>query len=97
MLAKRMLNSLYMKDNFFLESYIKGVIAFPVGVSYIAYDFIDSENRAANFDDRVRIATMLKNGISLRRAIEKIINIVANDFASYIDIDRVKKRNSNCR
>ncbi|MCT4717315.1 hypothetical protein MUA01_20375 [Enterobacteriaceae bacterium H18W14] len=85
-----MLKTMNMEDDYFLASYIKGLLSFPVGVSYIAYDFIDSSNRTANFNDRVRIAEMLKGGISLRNSIEKIVDIVVNDFASYVNIERIR-------
>lgn len=66
-LAKRMLKSLDVGDSGFLASVAQGMLSFPVSMYYLGYDFMDTTHRHSNFDDRVRMANMLKRGISVHQ------------------------------
>lgn len=38
----------------------KGFISIPVNLVYLGYDFIDTEHRKENLDDKFRIAQLIK-------------------------------------
>ncbi|MCL5634400.1 hypothetical protein M5Y66_07815, partial [Enterobacter vonholyi] len=89
-LAKRMLKSLDAGDSGFLVSVAQGMLSFPVSMYYLGYDFIDTAHRQANFDDRMRMANMLKRGISVNQEAQKIVNAVIREFMSKVNIDNIQ-------
>lgn len=46
-IAQDMADALNTKSNF-ATGFIQGAIAFPVDIGYLAYDFLDTDNRSAN-------------------------------------------------
>lgn len=89
-LAKRKLKSLDAGDSGFLVSVAQGMLSFPVSMYYLGYDFIDTAHRHANFDDRMRMANMLKRGISVNQEAQKIVNAVIREFMSKVNIDNIQ-------
>ena len=89
-LAKRMLKSLDVGDSGFLASVAQGMLSFPVSMYYLGYDFMDTTHRHSNFDDRVRMANMLKRGISVHQEAQKIVNAVIREFMSKVNIDSIQ-------
>lgn len=89
-LAKRMLKSLDVDDSGFLASVAQGMLSFPVSMYYLGYDFMDTAHRHANFDDRVRMANMLKRGISVHQETQKIVNAVVREFMSKVNMDSIQ-------
>lgn len=89
-LAKRMLKSLDVGDSGFLASVAQGMLSFPVSMYYLGYDFMDTTHRHSNFDDRVRMANMLKRGISVHQEAQKIVNAVIKEFMSKVNIDSIQ-------
>ncbi|MCK6838313.1 hypothetical protein SPG90_09405 [Enterobacter sp. D2] len=89
-LAKRMLKSLDVGDSGFLASVAQGMLSFPVSMYYLGYDFMDTTHRHSNFDDRVRMANMLKRGISVHQEAQKIVNAVIREFMSKVNMDSIK-------
>ncbi|MDX6018870.1 hypothetical protein SIL08_00980 [Scandinavium sp. V105_16] len=60
-LAREMLNVINVDDSGFLGAVAKGFISIPVNLVYLGYDFIDTEHRKENLDDKFRIAQLIKN------------------------------------
>lgn len=89
-LAKRMLKSLNADDSGFLVSIAQGMLSFPVSMYYLGYDFLDTTHRHSNFDDRVRMANMLKRGMSVNQEAQKIVNVVVREFMSKVNMDNVQ-------
>ena len=89
-LAKRMLKSLDVGDSGFLASVAQGMLSFPVSMYYLGYDFMDKTHRHSNFDDRVRMANMLKRGISVHQEAQKIVNAVIREFMSKVNMDSIQ-------
>lgn len=89
-LAKRMLKSLDVGDSDFLASVAQGMLSFPVSMYYLGYDFMDTTHRHSNFDDRVRMANMLKRGISVHQEAQKIVNAVIREFMSKVNMDSIQ-------
>lgn len=89
-LAKRMLKSLDVGDSGFLASVAQGMLSFPVSMYYLGYDFMDTTHRHSNFDDRVRMANMLKRGISVHQEVQKIVNAVIREFMSKVNMDSIQ-------
>ncbi|WP_313149108.1 hypothetical protein [Enterobacter sp.] len=89
-LAKRMLKSLDVGDSGFLASVAQGMLSFPVSMYYLGYDFMDTTHRHSNFDDRVRMANMLKRGISVHQEAQKIVNAVIREFMSKVNMDSIQ-------
>ncbi|MFP2466728.1 hypothetical protein ACLEUK_01135 [Pseudescherichia vulneris] len=59
-LAREMLNVINVDDSGFLGGVGKGFISTPVNLVYLGYDFIDTEHRKENLDDKFRIAQLIK-------------------------------------
>ena len=89
-LAKRMLKSLDVGDSGFLASVAQGMLSFPVSMYYLGYDVMDTTHRHSNFDDRVRMANMLKRGISVHQEAQKIVNAVIREFMSKVNMDSIQ-------
>lgn len=89
-LAKRMLKSLDVGDSGFLASVAQGMLSFPVSMYYLGYDFMDTTHRHSNFDDRVRMANMLKRGVSVHQEAQKIVNAVIREFMSKVNMDSIQ-------
>ncbi|EKS6734074.1 hypothetical protein OR233_002495 [Enterobacter asburiae] len=85
-----MLKSLDVGDSGFLASVAQGMLSFPVSMYYLGYDFMDTTHRHSNFDDRVRMANMLKRGISVHQEAQKIVNAVIREFMSKVNMDCIQ-------
>lgn len=85
-IARDMLDAINIDGSGFFGAVAKGFISFPVSFYYLGYDFMDTEHRSENFDDKMRIAKLIKSGTINREVIEKIIGIFMNDFSSRINI-----------
>ncbi|CND15927.1 Uncharacterised protein [Yersinia frederiksenii] len=85
-IARDMLDAINIDGSGFFGAVAKGFISFPVSFYYLGYDFIDTDHRSENFDDKMRIATLIKLGTINKEVIEKIIGIFINDFSSRVNI-----------
>ncbi|CNI53334.1 MULTISPECIES: hypothetical protein [Yersinia] len=90
-IARDMLDAINVDGSGFFGAVAKGFISFPVSFYYLGYDFMDTDHRSDNFDDKMRIAKLIKSGAINREVIEKIIGIFMNDFSSRIDITNLVK------
>ncbi|ARJ42641.1 hypothetical protein B1H58_11790 [Pantoea alhagi] len=89
-LAKRMLKSLEIDDTGLLASVAHGMLTFPVSMYYLGHDFLDTANRNSNFDDRVRMANLLKRGMSVNQEVQRLVNAIINDFITKVNMDNVQ-------
>lgn len=60
-IARDMLNAINVDGNGFLGAVAKGIISFPVSMAYLGYDFMDTEHRRENQDDKYRLARLIEN------------------------------------
>ncbi|MEN3751934.1 hypothetical protein ABC733_02105 [Mangrovibacter sp. SLW1] len=88
--SQKMLRTLKVDDAGFMSSVAQGVISFPVSMFYLGYNFMDTSNRIANFDDRVRMADLMKRGISVNQEAQKIITIVIQKFMLRVDMEIIQ-------
>ncbi|GLR09639.1 hypothetical protein [Mixta theicola] len=89
-LAKRMADAINVDSNY-LRGLFQGFINLPVDFCYLGYDFLDTEHRSENFDDRARFMCLVKTGALNRRTMEKIIHVFVDQFVQKIDFDELKK------
>jgi hypothetical protein len=89
-LAREMLGAIKVDESGFIEGVAKGIISIPVSISYLGYDFFDTDNRHHNFDDKVRLANLIKKITFNSEVVEKMIRPFIDDFVSRIDLDKLK-------
>ncbi|WP_145586486.1 hypothetical protein [Yersinia kristensenii] len=90
-IARDMLDAINVDGSGFFGAVAKGFISFPVSFYYLGYDFIDTEHRSENFDDKMRIAKLIKSGAINRETIERIIGLFMDEFSSRINITNLVK------
>ncbi|HGE8309261.1 TPA: hypothetical protein ACGD7H_004812 [Serratia marcescens] len=88
-IAQDMADALNTKSNF-ATGFIQGAIAFPVDIGYLAYDFLDTDNRSSNQNDTERMIRLIKSGLASKESLSKIAQMVADDFLKKVDLERVK-------
>ncbi|WP_336285201.1 hypothetical protein [Citrobacter arsenatis] len=88
-IAKDMLDAINIDGSGFWGAVAKGFISFPVSLSYMGYDFIDTEHRRENQDDKFRMAALLKRNVFDRDMIHKVIIFFIENFTSRIDMLKV--------
>ncbi|VXC73745.1 conserved hypothetical protein [Enterobacterales bacterium 8AC] len=69
----------------------QGLIDLPVDFYYLGYDFIDTEHRYENNNDKYRFAELVKSGLVNRESIEKILRVVLNEYFDKLDGNQRKK------
>lgn len=85
-LAKDMLEAINVDDSGFIAALAKGLISFPVSMGYLAYDFMDTEHRRTNEDDKYRFARLLNKAKLNKELIGQVIDIFISDFSSRVDV-----------
>ena len=55
-IAREMLDAINVDGSGLLGAVAKGFISFPVTFGYLGYDFIDTDHRRENLDDKDRLA-----------------------------------------
>ncbi len=88
-IAQDMADALNMNNNF-IVGFVQGAISFPIDLGYLAYDFLDTENRTANRDDTERMIRLIKSGLASKESLAKIARMVADDFLEKVDLERMK-------
>ncbi|QKJ87690.1 hypothetical protein PMPD1_2752 [Paramixta manurensis] len=88
-IARDMLEAINVDGTGFLGAVAKGVISFPVSVAYLGYDFMDTEHRRENLDDKFRLAKLIKKVTFNDETIYKVIKPFIDDFVSRVDIPSV--------
>jgi hypothetical protein len=88
-LARDMLSALKIDDDGFILSFAKGVISYPTTMYYLGYDFIDTDNRSANFNDRERIFKLIKKGLLKKDVLLKVVNVFIKRFVDKVDVKNI--------
>lgn len=86
-IARDMLAAINIDGSGFWGAVAKGIISFPASIYYLGYDFLDTEHRRENGNDKIRMARLVKVTTFNRETIEKIISIFIDDFTSRINIE----------
>ncbi|WP_227734206.1 hypothetical protein [Yersinia proxima] len=94
-IARDMLDAINVDGSGFFGAVAKGFISFPVSFYYLGYDFIDTEHRSENFDDKMRIARLVKSGTVNRDLIQGVISEFIKQFISRVDIEKTIKNLKN--
>lgn len=90
-IAHDMLDAIDIDSQGVIGAVAKGFISFPVSFYYLGVDFMDTDSRNENFDDKVRITRLIKSRKVTKKAVEKVIGVFIEDFASRINITHVLK------
>jgi hypothetical protein len=90
-IARDMLEAINVDSSGFIGAVAKGLISFPVSLGYLGYDFIDTEHRRENQDDKFRLAVLVKRTTFNRGVIERIIKVFMDNFSSRINISLITK------
>ena len=90
-IARDMLEAINVDGSGFIGAVAKGLISFPVSLGYLGYDFIATEHRRENQDDKFRLAELVKRTTFNRGVIERIIKVFMDDFSSRINISLITK------
>lgn len=90
-IARDMLDAINVDGSGFFGAVAKGFISFPVSFYYLGYDFIDTDHRSDNFDDKMRIARLVKSGTVNRDLIKCVISEFIKQFISRVDIEKTIK------
>ena len=88
-IARDMLEAINIDGSGFVGAVAKGVISLPVSFAYLGYDFIDTENRRENQDDKFRLARLIKTITFDKETVYNIIKPFIDDFISRVDISAV--------
>lgn len=89
-IAQEMANAVNSKSNFF-GGFIEGAISFPVDIGYLAYDFINTDNRSINRYDTERMLRLIKAGLANQHSLTKIVKLVVDEYLKKVDVDKVKR------
>ena len=85
-LAKDMLEAINVDDSGFIAALVKGLISFPVSMGYLAYDFMDTEHRRANEDDKYRFARLINKVGFNKELVDQVVGVFIDDFSSRLDV-----------
>lgn len=88
-IARDMLEAINIDGSGFIGAVAKGIISLPVSLAYLGYDFIDSEHRRENQDDKIRLASLVKKVTFNDKTIYKVIKPFIDDFISRVDMPSV--------
>jgi hypothetical protein len=89
-IADNLLDKLKPADDYLmLRALGNGFISFPVTLYWIGYDFMDTEHRSKNFDDKYRFARLIKSTKKLSDSLKFIVEQVMKSFVSKIDMEAV--------
>ena len=86
-IARDMLDAINVDGSGFLGAVAKGVISLPVSLAYLGYDFMDTEHRKDNQEDKFRLVRLVKKGIFRRDIIDEVIKVGIEDFTSRINLE----------
>ena len=91
-IARDMLEAINIDGSGFVGAVAKGVISLPVSFAYLGYDFIDTEHRRENQDDKFRLARLIKTITFDKETVYNIIKPFIDDLTGvqlgYVISDR---------
>jgi len=88
-IAREMLEAINVDGSGFFGAIAKGVVSLPVSFGYLGYDFIDTEHRRENQDDKFRLTRLIQKGVFNHDVIEQVIRVSLNSFVSRVNIERI--------
>ncbi|MRS17536.1 hypothetical protein GJV08_00020 [Enterobacteriaceae bacterium RIT692] len=88
-IARDMLEAMSMDDSGVVVSFVKGVIKLPYSLAYLGYDFIDTENRWKNFDDKLRFAELIKEGVFRRDIIGNVLSVFSDELTDRMEMQGI--------
>lgn len=88
-IARDMLNAINIDGSGFIGAVAKGIISLPVSLAYLGYDFLDTEHRRENQDDKFRLGALVKKVTFNDETICKVIQPFIDDFISRVDMPSV--------
>lgn len=94
-IARDMLEAINIDGGGFIGAMAKGVISLPVSLAYLGYDFIDTEHRRENRDDKFRLAALVKKVTFNDETIYKVIKPFIDDFVSHVDMEKISHFSKN--
>lgn len=94
-IARDMLEAINIDGGGFIGAMAKGVISLPVSLAYLGYDFIDTEHRRENRDDKFRLAALVKKVTFNDETIYKVIKPFIDDFVSHVDMAKISHFSKN--
>ncbi|HDV8910915.1 TPA: hypothetical protein QIY63_004508, partial [Enterobacter asburiae] len=94
-IAKDMLEAIHIDGSGFIGAVAKGVISLPISLAYLGYDFIDTEHRRENQDDKFRLAALVKKVTFNDEVIYKVIKPFIDDFVSHVDMHKISNFSRN--
>jgi len=68
-----------------MVAFTKGLIRLPISLAYLGYDFLDTDSHSSRFDDKVRFAELIKNGVSGQDVLPRAIEVFINEFIDRVD------------
>lgn len=74
-----------------LAGLAQGLLDFPVEMFYLGYDYLDTENRYRNSNDKYRVAKMLDAGMANRESLQRILEIVLSSYFEKLDDNQKTK------
>lgn len=90
-IATDMLAVMNLDKSGIVVSYIKGFIRLPVSLAYLSYDYIDTDSRSRRFDDKIRFAELIKQGVFRKELITRTVQVFINEFIKRMDrVDALK-------
>jgi hypothetical protein len=78
-------------DTSTLSAFFGSVLSVPENLGYLAYDFIDTEHRRENENDKIRLMRLIKNGIVNRETVYDIVSTVIGEYISKLNDDQKEK------
>ncbi|CAI0765122.1 Uncharacterised protein [Serratia entomophila] len=77
-------------DSHLVRGFAQGFISVPVDFYYLGYDYIDTENRWLNAQDKERFIRLIKSGLANKSSIEKVAHVFIENFANKVNVEDVK-------
>ncbi|PHM50390.1 hypothetical protein [Xenorhabdus miraniensis] len=90
-IAEGMVSAITDNDSGFFTGFAAGLLDIPVDMFYLGYDFLDTEHRHENENDKYRFANMVKENTLSMESIERVIQIIFEEYFSKLS-DEQKRR-----
>ncbi|WP_145339542.1 hypothetical protein [Pantoea sp. PSNIH1] len=94
-IARKMLAVINADRDGMMVAFTKGLIRLPVSLAYLGYDFLDTDSHSSRFDDKIRFAELIKNGVAEQDVLPRAIEVFINEFIDRVDRYDVLKAMGN--
>jgi len=68
-----------------LSSTLSGLLSMPKTMGYLAYDFLDTDNRTQRDNDKTRLMYLIQRGYVNRESLQKIISTIIKKYLSKLN------------